>query len=98
MTKSAFEKIKAGLEDALAYAEGDTARGKATVVAVEACDVAAIRARLNLSQARFASALAVPVSTLRKWEQGQRVPSGPARALLKVMEREPEAVRRALAG
>lgn len=39
---------------------------------------------------------AAPLSTVRSWEQGQRQPSGAARTLLKVIEREPEAVKRAL--
>ncbi len=39
---------------------------------------------------------AYPTATVRNWEQGKRLPRGPARALLRVMAREPEAVRRAL--
>lgn len=92
------EGIRQGLEDALAYAKGESGHAVASQVAVERLDVAAIRAAMGLSQPAFARAFAVSLSTVRKWEQGQRVPSGAARALLRVMEREPEAVRRALEG
>ena len=54
------------------------------------------RARLHLSQDRFAGLIGVPPATLRNWEQGRNYPDGPARALLTVVSREPEAVLRAL--
>ena len=59
-------------------------------------DVRAARERLGMTQADFARAFAVALPTLRKWEQGQRRPDGPARVLLRVIDREPDAVRRAL--
>lgn len=93
---TAFDAIREGLEDAIAYGQGDKGRGREGRIVTEAADVAAIRAGLGLSQPAFAEAFSVSVSTVRKWEQGQRVPSGPARVLLQVMKEEPEAVRRAL--
>ena len=60
-------------------------------------DVAAIRERLDLTQEQFARTFGIPVGTLRDWEQRRKEPDAPARALLRVIEREPEAVRRALA-
>lgn len=60
-------------------------------------DVAAIRAKTGLSQERFARAFQISPHTLRNWEQGRRVPEGPARALLLAIDRAPEAVMRALA-
>ena len=60
-------------------------------------DVAAIRKRLGLTQTAFAGRFGVPIGTLRDWEQGRRAPEGPARSLLMVIDREPEAVERALA-
>jgi putative transcriptional regulator len=58
--------------------------------------VTAIRAKLGLTQSAFASALGVPVATLRNWEQGRKPPDPAAAALLRVVDREPEAVFRAL--
>lgn len=59
-------------------------------------DVAAIRAKTGLSQDRFAEAFHISAHTLRNWEQGRRVPEGPARALLMAIDRDPQAVMRAL--
>ena len=59
-------------------------------------DPRAVRERLGISQAAFARMFGVSVWTLRNWEQGRRRPEGPARALLRVIEREPEAAKRAL--
>ena len=49
-----------------------------------------IRANVRLTQAEFASRIGVPIETVRNWEQGKRAPRGPARALLKVIERAPD--------
>jgi putative transcriptional regulator len=96
MARKAFEKIMSGMEDALAYAEGDTSRAVAHKIEIHEVDVAALRKRLGLSQARFAATFGFSPKTVRNWEQGLRHPEGPARILLQVIEREPEAVMRAL--
>ena len=59
-------------------------------------DIAVTRRRLGLSQTEFAAWFGISPGTLRNWEQGRRVPEGPARVLLRVIERDPEAVRRAI--
>ena len=59
-------------------------------------DIAATRRRLGLSQTEFAAWFGISPGTLRNWEQGRRVPEGPARVLLRVIERDPDAVRRAI--
>jgi putative transcriptional regulator len=56
-------------------------------------DVAAIRAQFGVSQARFAEMIGVSLGTLRNWEQGRRVPEGPANVLLEVAYKAPEIVR-----
>ena len=67
------------------------------------CDTAALpavrdlRRRARLTQIEFAARLGVPVETIRNWEQGKRVPRGPARALLAVIAHSPETVFAALA-
>ncbi|NQU60420.1 MAG: helix-turn-helix domain-containing protein [Rhodospirillales bacterium] len=95
MTK-AFDKIMAGMEDALAFAEGDATRGKARKV--EVVDVKAIREKTGLSQPKFAAVFMISVGTLRGWEQGRRQPEGPAAALLQIIDKEPETAIRALHG
>ncbi len=53
-------------------------------------DAAMIRHRLGLTQEAFAGLLGVSVQTLRNWEQGSRKPRGPALALLRIVEKNPE--------
>jgi putative transcriptional regulator len=50
-----------------------------------------VRARCGLTQAAFAERIEVPLETVRNWEQGKRAPRGPARALLKLIDRAPDA-------
>jgi putative transcriptional regulator len=52
--------------------------------------------KLGLSQNQFAQVFGISASALRKWEQGQRYPTGAAETLLKIIDREPQAVIRAL--
>ncbi len=61
-------------------------------------DVKAIRGKFGMSQQQFADFLMISVRTLQKWEQGERDPDGASHTLLRVMEKEPEAVKRALYG
>jgi len=55
-----------------------------------------IRTKLHTSQAMFAHMIGVSVDTLQNWEQGRRIPHGPALALLKVAEVNPKAILEAL--
>ena len=87
---------EAGMKDAIAYLDGDKTKGVATVVEVPNLDVAKVREKTGLSQDRFAGAFAINPSTLRNWEQGRTRPDGAARVLLTVIDRDPEAVLRAL--
>ncbi|SNS37619.1 helix-turn-helix domain-containing protein [Sphingopyxis indica] len=93
MTKRAYDKITAGLNDAIAFAEGDTTRGRV----VAGPDIKAIRGKVKLSQAAFAEKLHISAATLRDWEQGRRVPEGPARTLLGMVDADPEAAFKLLA-
>jgi len=60
-------------------------------------DVKAIRRKLGMSQVQFAVSFGFGLDAVQNWEQGRRRPEGAARAFLKVIDREPDAVRRALA-
>jgi putative transcriptional regulator len=53
-------------------------------------EVRAIRAKVGLTQTKFASLIGVSKRTLENWEQGRRSPTGPARALLKILEADPK--------
>jgi len=66
------------------------------VMSFKPADVRAIRDSLGKSQTEFAMMIGVSVATLRNWEQGRRIPDGPAQALLRVAAQDPEAVANAL--
>jgi len=55
-------------------------------------DVKAIREHYGLTQIKFAELLGISIATLRNWEQGRRRPEGPARILLSVAAKHPEAI------
>jgi putative transcriptional regulator len=96
MTKRAFDKIMEGLDQARAYLEGTADRRRYRVHVPEKVDVRKIRAQLGLSQEAFAATYGFALSAVRDWEQGRRRPERSARILLKIVEKEPEAVTRAL--
>ncbi|TGG90340.1 helix-turn-helix domain-containing protein [Natronospirillum operosum] len=89
-----FESIQQGLDEAIEYSKGNTA--KAIVHEFGPVEVKRIRAKLGMSQLEFASAFGISVSTLRHWERGDRSPHGPALVLLNVVSKEPQAVLKAL--
>jgi putative transcriptional regulator len=97
MTKVAFDKIKAGLGDAKAYLDGSANKRAYGVHVPARVNVKKIRTRFGLSQESFAQTYGFALSAVRDWEQGRRQPERSARILLRVVEREPEAVTRALA-
>lgn len=86
----AFDEIHAGLLDALNHARGD----KSGVVEhkVKSVDVKAIREKTGMSQQRFCATFGISLGTLRHWEQGLRTPRGTALVLLKVVDKNPQAV------
>jgi putative transcriptional regulator len=92
---TAGERMIASAREALAFAKGRRNHGCEVHVPND-IDVKAIREGISLSQGEFAKLFGLSKRTLEHWEHGRRVPSGPARAFLTVIAREPEAVRRAL--
>ena len=65
-------------------------------VIADEVDVRATRKRLGLTQPAFAEQFGFTVGAVRDWEQGRHAPDASTRAYLQVIDREPEAVRRAL--
>lgn len=99
MEKEYFDTLMASLEDAAAFAEGDTSRARVVEVkdpvpAYEAKDVARTRMDLNLSQRALASVLGVSTRTVEAWEAGRNVPSGAARHLLFLLDSDHSLVQR----
>jgi putative transcriptional regulator len=97
MSKRAFSKIKAGLDGAQTFLDGSAEKRRYRVHVPETIDVKKIRTQLGLSQHAFAATYGFALSAVRDWEQGRRRPERSARILLKIVQKEPEAVTRALA-
>lgn len=95
MSKFGKDLIEA-MDEVLAHAEGVETGVVEHRVDIQAIDARSIRKSLHLTQEQMALMLGTSTSGYRKWEQGERQPSGAARTLLRVMEKEPEAVLRAL--
>ena len=94
MKNKDFKSLVASIRQAGAIRRGERRPSRTFDFKPE--DVRAIRQSLGKSQSEFALLIGVSVATLRNWEQGRRVPEGPARALLRVAAANPRAVIRAL--
>jgi putative transcriptional regulator len=93
-------ELRDGQEFPLAPVTTDVAPATACAAPGEATTLPAVRdlrRRARLTQLEFAARLGVPVETIRNWEQGKRMPRGPARALLALIARAPDTVFAALA-
>lgn len=91
-----FAELVQGVREMKQIMRGELAPGRVTEVPssvdAEAPDAGAIRSALGLSQAAFADLLGISRRTLEGWEQGRRLPDGPARVLLRVAAKHPAAV------
>lgn len=94
-TARAARRRRRALRERWLYGRGRRPGGGA---AHDELDVRAVRALTKLSQTQFAELLSIEVATLRNWEQGRRAPTGPARALLRAIGRNPVDVIKALNG
>lgn len=95
MTK-AGSRILQGAREALAFAKGEAHEADFAVHAPPSVDVRALRTKLGLTQAAFAARYGFSVGRVRDWEQGRSPIDTPSRILLTVLDKEPEAVQRAL--
>ena len=95
---SAFDSIKQGLEEARAFSKGQGGEAVVHEITLPEINVAKIRAQTGLSQTDFARSIGVAKGTLLNWEQGRRVPQGPAQVLLALIARKPSVVQELLGG
>ena len=95
MKQNDFDRLVASVKQAGAIRRGQLKPGRVTELQAE--NVRAIRSKLAKSQEEFALMIGVSVATLQNWEQGRRRPEGPARALLRVAAKNPQAIVEALA-
>ena len=94
MDNEDFKKLVKSVKQMGAIMRGEDVPHRRTVLSK--INVKALRERTSLTQAEFSEMIGVSIRTLQNWEQGRREPEGPAKALLRVVEREPEAVLNAL--
>lgn len=92
MKAKEFEALMNGLNDALAVAEGDAGSGARHRVEVTQSFIAATRRKAGLTQEQFARVTGASLGTVRKWERGERSPSGAAGMLVKIMANHPRIV------
>ena len=93
------DDIIRGLEEAIAYARGEAVPVRITEMHVpDEIDVKAIRRKFGLTQPEFARRFGFALTAVQEWEKRRRKPDRAARLFLKVIDREPEAVERALRG
>jgi putative transcriptional regulator len=90
MKENRFDELVASVREGGAVLRREKAPTRAFVV--DQPNIKRLRSSYQLSQNEFAALLGVSVKTLRNWEQGRRMPEGPARVLLQVAARHPEAV------
>jgi len=95
MKKVLFDELLESVKQAREIVRGERAPSREFYV--DAAMIKQLRKATRLSQAKFAALLRVEVSTLRNWEQGRREPTGPAKALLYAIRKDPTNVIRALA-
>jgi putative transcriptional regulator len=95
MKKALFEELLESVKQAGEIVRGE--RGPSREFYVDASMVKQLRSKTGLSQHKFAKLLSVEVSTLQNWEQGRREPTGPAKALLRAIKKDPKHVLKALA-
>ena len=97
---TAYESVSKGLEEALAFADGNMTAAKVHEVPVVDVDVdvAEVRQKTGLSQAEFARSIGVAKGTLLNWEHGRRHPTGPAQVLLALIAKKPSVVQDLLRG
>jgi len=94
MSSKLYRELRESVKEA-----GRIRRGKAKpsrVFHYDAINIRKLRESVDVSQSQFARMIGVSKDTLQNWEQGRRRPRGPAKALLRVFEKDPKAVVRAL--
>lgn len=91
------QSLLRGALEALDYAQGQQEKAVThhVLVPVEV-DVVAIRKKMHMSRQKFSDEFGFSIRTLEKWERGERTPEAPARAYLKVIANNPDAVINAL--
>lgn len=95
MDKRHFDRLVKGVREMKRHMAGKSVRG-ARITELSEPDVRAIREAAQISQSQFARLIGVNLRTLQNWEQHRTRPTGPARALLKIVASDPKSAIEAL--
>ena len=95
MDKQHFDLLVKGVREMKRHMAGKAVRVVNATERVEP-DVRAIRESAQISQSQFATLIGVNLRTLQNWEQHRTRPTGPARALLKIVASDPKSAIEAL--
>ena len=95
MDKQHFDQLVKGVREMKRHMAGKSVRGT-RAKSVDEPDVRAIRRAADISQSQFAKLIGVNLRTLQNWEQRRTRPTGPARALLKIVASNPKSALEAL--
>jgi len=90
------KKLIAAAHEGIAIARGEAPPASYRLHVPAEINVRAMRQKLGMTQENFAVRYGLTLARVRDWEQGRSAPDGAVRAYLKVIEKEPEAVERAL--
>jgi len=96
MKRQMFEELLGSVREAGAILRGQ--QGPSRRAVIRSSGVRVIRERTSLSQSEFAQLIGVSVKTLQNWEQDRRCPTGPAAALLNIIEYDPALAVKAIHG
>ena len=91
MDKQHFDQLVKGVREMKRHIAGKRVRGAKTTE-LTAPDVRTIREAARISQSQFAKLIGVNLRTLQNWEQQRTRPTGPARALLRIVASNPKAI------
>ena len=91
MDKQNFDKLVKGVREMKRHIVGESVRG-ARITELPAPDVRTIREAAKISQSQFAKLIGVNLRTLQNWEQNRTRPTGPAKALLRIVASNPKAI------
>ncbi|SRR5579885_1323214 len=90
---TAGQEIIGSLNEAIRWAQGERVPVRVSTIPIPKVDVRQVRRRLKLSQAQFAARFGFAPASVKNWEQGRTRPDEPARVLLAVIAKHPEAVQ-----
>lgn len=96
MEKDTFNELMESLNEGLEIVKGNMKPSR--TFTFEPAQIKTIRERTGTSQETFAALINISAKTLKNWEQGQRTPTGPARVLLKLVEKDPKRIIKLLRG